>query len=296
MPMTQTLGRIVDSAAFQRGVLVLILLAAVLVGLETDRALMARHGALLHGLDRLVVGLFTVELILRLARHGRRWYRFFADPWNLFDFVIVAICYLPAGGPQAAVLRLVRVLRALRLVTALPKLQLLVGALLKSLPGMAYIGLLLSLLFYVYAVVGVFLWRDNDPAHFRDLPTALLTLFSVVTLEGWTEIMYTQMYGSDAVGLANPTGLPVQPAARPVLAAAYFVSFVLLGTMIMLNLFIGVIVSSMSEAQAERDRLLARIAPPGDELAELERQLDALRERVQRLRTREATARGPAKP
>lgn len=292
MRLTETFGRVVDSAAFQRAVLVLILLAAVLVGLETDRAIMARHGALLHTLDRLVLGLFSVELALRLARHGRRWPRFFADPWNVFDFVIVALCYLPVGGPQAAVLRLVRVLRTLRLVTALPKLQLLVAALLKSLPGMVYIGLLLSLLFYLYAVVGVFLWRDNDPVHFRDLPTALLTLFSVVTLEGWTEIMYTQMYGSDTVGLANPTGLPVRPAARPVLAAVYFVSFVLLGTMIMLNLFIGVIVGSMSEAQAERDRLLAQMAPASDELTELERQVDGLREQVRRLRMRGAAGRG----
>ncbi len=291
MRIAETCGRTVDSAAFQRAVLILILLAAVLVGLETDPAIMARYGALLHALDRLVVGLFSAEIVLRLARHGQRWYRFFADPWNLFDLAIVTLCLLPWGGPQAAVMRLVRVLRTLRLVTALPRLQVLVAALLKSLPGMAYIGLLLLLLFYVYGVLGVFLWRDNDPVHFRDLPTALLTLFSVVTLEGWTTIMYAQMYGSDAVGLTNHTGLPMQPAARPVLAAIYFVSFVVLGTMIMLNLFVGVIVGSMSEAQAERDRRLAEIPPVGDELAELQRQLDGLAERVRRLRAR-AAARG----
>jgi voltage-gated sodium channel len=254
--MLQRLGRFVDSDLFQNAILAVISLAAILVGLETSRDLMARHGDLLHALDRLILWVFVLEAALKIARHGRHWYRYFTDPWNLFDFSIVVVCFLPVGGQYAAVLRLARVLRALRLVSAVPKLQLLVGSLLKSLPSLVYVGLLLAVMFYIYAVVGVFLFRGNDPVHFSDLATALLTLFRVVTLEDWTDVMYIQMYGSAAYpGYADFAGAHLVEASRalPLVGAGYFVSFVLLGTMIMLNLFIGVIISSMEEAQAERE-------------------------------------------
>ena len=98
--------------------------------------------------------IFVAEAVVKIARHGRRGYRYFADPWDLFDLAIVVACFLPVGGQYAAVLRLARVLRALRLISAVPRLQLLVGSLLKSIPSLAYVGLLLAVLFYIYAVVG----------------------------------------------------------------------------------------------------------------------------------------------
>ena len=254
--LTERLGRLVDSRKFQHGILAVIVLAAVLVGLETSRDLVQRHGEWLHRLDLLVLGIFAIEAALKIGRHGRRWYRYFGDPWNVFDFLIVAVCLLPVGGQYAAVLRLARVLRTLRLVTAVPKLQLLVGSLLKSIPSLGYVGLLLGVLFYVYAVLGVFMFRGNDPVHFLDLSTALLTLFRVVTLEDWTDVMYIQMYGSDAYpNYAEFAHAHLREASRsmPVLGAVFFVSFVLLGTMIMLNLFIGVIINSMAEAEAEKE-------------------------------------------
>ncbi len=145
--MTEPLGRLVDSDPFQHGVLAVIVMAALLVGLETSRDLVASHGALLHGLDKVVLGIFILEAALKIGRHGRGWYRYFADPWNVFDFLIVVVCLLPVGGQYAAVLRLARVLRALRLVTAVPRLQLLVSSLLKSIPSLGYVGLLLTVLF-----------------------------------------------------------------------------------------------------------------------------------------------------
>ncbi|MBD3222505.1 ion transporter, partial [bacterium] len=250
-------GRIallVASTGFQRAVLGLILAAAVIVGLETDRELMARHGGLIHALDWTVITLFGIEALLKMMQHGRRWPRYFTDPWNVFDFTILVVCLLPVGGHFAAVLRLARVLRALRLVSALPRLQILVSALLKSVPSMGYVGLLLLLLFYIYGVMGVALFAGNDPVHFGSLDLSLLTLFRVVTLEDWTDVMYIQMFGSDVFPIDNPAVEPTDPRARPVLGAAYFVSFVLLGTMIMLNLFIGVIIGSMQEAQAEAEQ------------------------------------------
>lgn len=296
--MTERLGRLVDSDGFQYGILAVIVLAALLVGLETSRDLVARHVALLHGLDTLVVWIFVVEAALKMARHGRRWYRYFGDAWNVFDFVIVVVCVLPVGGPYAAVLRLARVLRAMRLVTAVPKLQLLVSSLLKSIPSLLYVGMLLGVLFYIYGVVGVFLFRGNDPVHFQNLSTALLTLFRVVTLEDWTDVMYIQMYGSDAYpGYADFAQAHLREASRglPILGAAYFVSFVLLGTMIMLNLFIGVIINSMDEAQAEREAEERRQhlerdgqISVGDEMALIDGEVQKLSRRLGELRRRVA--------
>lgn len=285
--------RFVNSRLFQAGVLVVVLLAAILVGLETDPQLVAAYGPLLRLLDKVIIALFVVEALLKMAAHGRQFYRYFADGWNVFDFLIVVVCLLPVDAHYAAVLRLVRVIRALRLVSALPRLQLLVGSLLRSLPSMGYIGLLLMILFYVYAVTGVFLWRDNDPVHFGDLPTALLSLFRVVTLEDWTDIMYTQMYGSDRHPFEMQVAVAARPSAAPLLSALYFVSFVLLGTMIILNLFIGVILNSMHEAQRDREareraRHLAKLGrvTPADDLAELDRKLDDVKSLLDAVRRR----------
>ncbi len=294
--MMERLGRLVDSDEFQHGILAVIVLAALLVGLETSRDLVERHGELLHGLDLLVLWIFVVEAALKIARHGRRWYRYFGDPWNVFDFLIVVVCLLPIGGQYAAVLRLARVLRALRLVTAVPKLQLLVSSLLKSIPSLGYVGLLMGVLFYVYAVMGVSMFRGNDPVHFQDLSTALLTLFRVVTLEDWTDVMYIQMYGSNAYpGYADYAQAHLREASRglPILGAAYFVSFVMLGTMIMLNLFIGVIINSMDEAEAEREatarqRHIERDGEisVGDEIRLIEEEVQKLSRRLGELRRR----------
>jgi voltage-gated sodium channel len=272
-----------DAAWFQRAILVAILVGAVTVGLETYPELMQRHGGVILTIDWIVIGIFTLEALIKMVRHGRRWWRYFTDPWNVFDFAILVVCLLPLDGHYAAVLRLARVLRAMRLVSALPRLQVLVSALLKSLPSMSYVGVLLALLFYVYAVLGVALFRANDPVHFGDLKLALLSLFRVVTLEDWTDIMYIQMYGSDVYAIANPAAVPTEPEAQPILGAAYFVSFVLLGTMIMLNLFIGVIIGSMHEAQEEAELAERKLRTPpdvADELADLSRRLEAMQKEL----------------
>ncbi|MEM7681914.1 MAG: ion transporter [Planctomycetota bacterium] len=287
--------RLVTWRWFDRIILIVIGLAAVVVGLETNPHLMASHGDLLHLFDKIILWVFAAEAALKILAGGRRWHDYFRDPWNLFDFSIVVVCFLPLDGQYAAVLRLARVLRTLRVVSAVPKLQLLVGSLLKSLPSMAWVGLLLGILFYIYAVLGVFLFRANDPVHFHDLPRSMLSLFRVVTLEDWTDIMYTQMFGSDqyppprlGTYLADPNlGYAYEPKAMPVLGAGYFVSFVALGTMIMLNLFIGVIINSMDEAQAEQEQRQRRKhientgqASLSDELAELAHEVESLQHRV----------------
>lgn len=290
MTMTTFCQRIVSARWFQPVIITVILAAGALVGLETYAQLSQRYGAWFKVLDSLIVAIFVVEIALKMGAHGRQPWRFFRDPWNIFDFVIVAVCLLPLNGHYLAVLRLVRILRVLRLVTALPRLQLLVGALLKSIPSMGYVGMLLFLLFYIYAVMGTFLFGANDPMHFGSLQAALLSLFRIVTLEDWTDIMYVQMYGSAHYAIEGFSGA-TQSRAMPAIAVVYFVSFVLLGTMVMLNLFIGVIMNGMNETQreaelAERKKHLKQLghATLGDEIKLIEHELDALKTRLQTLR------------
>jgi voltage-gated sodium channel len=185
--------KLVARPAFQHFIVAVIALAGVVAGLETSPAIMARHGAALFALDKLILGIFIVEALLKMAAHGRQPWRYFADGWNGFDFLVIVICLLPVGGPFAAVLRLARALRLLRLVSALPKLQLLVGALLKSLSAMGYVSLLLLLLFYIYAVAGIHLFGAHDPEHFGSLPAAFLSLFRLVTLDNWSDLFNAQL-------------------------------------------------------------------------------------------------------
>jgi voltage-gated sodium channel len=251
--MQKTLDKIAHSTWFSTFIIGVILLAGVLVGVETYHDFAERHYATLHFLDKLVLWIFVVEAVIKMGAHGTKPWRYFKDPWNCFDFAIVAVCFMPVGAQFVAVLRLARILRVLRLVTALPKLQVLVGALLKSIPSMGYVSLLLFLLFYIYAVMATFLFAGNDPFHFGSLERSMLSLFRVVTLEDWTDVMYIQMYGSEAYGVTGgeTVGPAVASVGRPIFAALFFVSFVLFGTMIILNLFIGVIMNGMDEVRRE---------------------------------------------
>ncbi len=293
-PLAARALAIVRLRLFRRGVLALIILASVIVGLETYPAVNERVGGLLRTIDAVIIGLFVVEIVLRMMSYGRRWPRFFLDPWNVFDFVIVAVCLIPVGSQAAAAFRLIRVLRALRLLTAIPQLQIVIGALLRSLPSIGYVGLLLVLLFYVYAVIGTTLFGRNDPAHFGTLHDAGISLLRAVTLEDWTDLMYTQMVGSEAFPGQLPPPTEPEPRAKPIAAVLYFGSFVLVGTMVVLNLFIGVVIGALTEEQkAAAEKALATAAPndPEAQFARVEQQLDLVREELRALRAGMRSAR-----
>ncbi|HEY5914593.1 MAG TPA: ion transporter [Verrucomicrobiae bacterium] len=278
--MTDRLQTLVQAKWFHHGIVAVIVLAGIVAGLETSPAAMAQYGATLLALDKLILGVFVLEALLKMAANGRRPWLYFADGWNVFDFLIIVICVLPVGGPFAAVLRLARALRLLRLVSALPKLQLLVGALLKSLGAMGYVGLLLALMFYIYGVAGIHLFGAHDPKNFGSLPAAFLSLFRLVTLDNWSDLFSAQ--------IAHVSGLKV---------ALYFVTLIVFGTMIILNLFIGIIMNSMSEMHAEieaRDRARHQRelghATLADDFNKLEQQLDALKEQAVTLKRRAGEA------
>ena len=252
--LPEATGRIAHSTWFQRFIILTILLAGVMAGIETDAAMLAAHGPLLRTLDNTVLAIFIIEILLKLTACCPRPWNYFRNGWNVFDFVVVALCLMPISSQFAVVLRLGRTLRLLRLISALPKLQLLVGALVKSFSSMGYVGLLLGLMFYIYAITGVHLFGGHDREHFGSLSKAFLTLFQTITLDDWKFLF------------ASATG------SSPAIAAIYFVSFILLGTMIMLNLFIGIIMNGMSEMHTELDEYNAakrHDAEKGSVLADL---------------------------
>lgn len=242
---------IAESKWFQNFVTLAILVAGVLVGIATYPEFSARHESTLEVLNKIILVIFIIEIVVKLLAEGKKPWLYFTDAWNIFDFIIVAAAFLPFGGSSVAILRLLRLLRVLKLIKALPKLQMLVGALLKSIPSMGYVSILLLLLFYIYAVAGVFFFSENDPIHFGDLQTSMLSLFRVVTLEDWTDVMYINMFGCENYGYDGNMDLCTNSSGSPGGSAFFFVSFVLIGTMIFLNLFIGVIMTGMDEAKAE---------------------------------------------
>jgi voltage-gated sodium channel len=272
--MVQVLQRIAYSRWFHDLILSLILVSGVLVGMETypryhpDTPV----GQVLLLMQDVILWIFVGEAAIKIGAYGRKPWLYFKNPWNVFDFTIIAICFLPIGAQFAMVFRMARLLRTLRLFTALPRLQVLVNALLKSIPSLGYVGVLLLLHFYIYAVMGTFLFQHNDPVRFGNLHSSMMTLFEVLTLEGWNDVFNTQMLGSNFTysdEWRELAGTARVSTGRPIAAAAYFVSFILLGTMIMLNLFTGVIINSMQEAQAQHDEATVTAEAAAEEKANL---------------------------
>lgn len=256
-----------ETPLVQRAVIAAICANAVTLGLETSDTAMARAGGLLEALDAAFLAFFVVELALRLAAHGAR---FFRDPWSVFDLAVVAIALLPATGPLS-VLRALRVLRVLRLVSAIPSMRRVVAGLLAAVPGMASIAGLLFLLFYVSAVVATKLYGEDFPQWFGTLGESAYTLFQIMTLEGW----------SDA--LVRPI-MEKQPWAW-----LFFVPFILVATFTVLNLFIAVIVNAMQDEAAQKQapgaaELLAETRALGAETGALRAEILALRAEVAALR------------
>ncbi|MBP3191773.1 ion transporter [Natronogracilivirga saccharolytica] len=289
--------KIAESSWFNQFILIVILAAGVVVGIQTYGEKVADYKELLWTLDQIILFIFLVEVIIKMSAEGNKPLRYFNDPWNVFDFTIVTVCYLALLFPEVegafvAVFRLARVMRVFRIVRTIPKLRLLVNTLLKSIPSIGYIGILLSVIFYIYATMGVFLFRENDPVHFGNLQLSLLSLFRVVTLEDWTNIMYINMYGCDHAiwGYGEENGC-TDPQAFGFGAALYFVTFVLIGTMIVLNLFIGVIMNSMDEAKRdardEAERAIGlRERSLQEELSRVSGELDEMKQRIDTLARR----------
>ncbi|AVZ79537.1 ion transporter [Zoogloeaceae bacteirum Par-f-2] len=266
--MLETLKRIVESARFQHFIVAVIVINAITLGLETSPTIMAQAGGLLLALDRAALMVFVVEIAMKLIVYR---FGFFRSGWNVFDFTIVAITLAPVGE-GFAVLRSLRILRALRLVSVIPSMRKVVGALLRAIPGMGSVLSLLLLVFYVAAVMSTKLFGQDFPEWFGSIGASLYTLFQVMTLESWS------------MGIARPV------METHGYAWLFFVTFILLTTFAVLNLFIAIVVDAMSETEREEqaktreqvdrehNQVLAELTALRAELAALRQELAATRE------------------
>ena len=258
--MRRSLAHFLGSRGWEYFIIAVIVLNAITMGLETDAGLRAAIGGTLAVIDRIILAIFVVEIALRLFAFG---FRFFRDPWSLFDFAIVAISLMPASGPFQ-VLRSLRILRVLRLISVVPSLRRVVGGLVAALPGMASIVVLLVLMFYVFAVMATGLYGASFPDWFGTLGASTYTLFQVMTLESWS------------MGIVRPV-MEVYPYAW-----LFFIIFILLTTFAVLNLFIAIIVDAMAqEHHAEEGETRAAL---GGDHHEIIAEIRALKEEVAALR------------
>jgi len=262
--MQKLAQQIVQHIHFERFIIAIILTSAVLIGLETSPEIMHTHGSWIHLGNQLVLAIFIIEAALKIYAVAPKLSGYFGKGWNIFDFSIILLALLPSTGEFAMIARLARLLRVLRLISAIPELRLIVATLMRSIPSMANVMLLMSVIFYIYAVAGQQLFHEHDPEHWRSIGISLLSLFRIVTLEDWTDLMYTAM-------AMNPYSW------------IYFVSFVILGTFVIINLFIAVVINNLDEAKQEqlnamrtppsRDELLKELAQTQKALQSLSQQL-----------------------
>lgn len=227
--------RLAESTRFATFVVGLIVLNALLIGLGTFDSVQRSAGPFLDLLDRALLAVFTFELIVRLASVGFRPWRFLNRGWNVFDAVAVAASYLPGVGGNATALRLVRLLRVARLLSVVPDVGVLLDGIRRALRPAAGLVLLTGLLVYLYGIVGWSLFGEADPERWGNIGEACLTLFTLLTLEAWSDIL------GDARDISP-------------FAVVYVLSFILVGTFVVLNLLIGVVITSLDEAHQSQRR------------------------------------------
>ena len=261
------LRRLTDSPRFQNTIIALIAFNAITLGLETSEAVMARVGGFIVVIDRVLLSIFAFEIAARIIAHGGR---FFRDPWSIFDFVVVGVAVVPATA-NFSVLRALRVLRVLRLASAVPRMRRVVEALLAALPGLGSVVAILGLIFYVAGVMATHIFGDEFPQWFGTLGRSIYSLFQIMTLESWS------------MGIVRPV-MDVYPYAW-----AFFVTFILVSTFTMLNLFIAVVVNAMQSRYHEVEAEQAQAAH--NERAKLLDEIQALRTEVRELRGTLASSR-----
>ena len=248
----QTAGRIVDSDAFTYFIAAVILANAAVLGLETYDSIDRDAGGTLELLNDVFLGIFVLELLQRFASYGRRPQDFFRSGWNVFDLAVVGAAFVPGLSKNSTLLRLARLARVVRVVRLLPDVRVLLLAMGRSIPPMISLAVLAGLVLYVYAMIGWMIFGDEDPERWGDIGQALLTMFVLLTLENFPDVL--------------EDGMAIEPWSW-----IFFVSFALLAAFILLNVLIGVVINSMEEAREielehEREALRKlRAEPGGDE-------------------------------
>tara|TARA_Y100001958_G_C21228423_1_gene553922 strand:+ start:118 stop:951 length:834 start_codon:yes stop_codon:yes gene_type:complete len=252
-----SLKKIVERPQFETFVLTVIFLNSITLGLETSPEIMASHGQTLHFLDRLFMIFFSIEIILKIMVYK---HRFFKDPWNIFDFLIVGSSAFPSAG-SISILRALRALRALRMISIIPTLKKVVSSLLSSIPGLGAITGIVCLLFYVGAVISTRLFSANFPEWFGNIGKSLYSLFQVMTLESWS------------MGIVRPI------MEKHPFAWAFFIPFILVTTFTFLNLMVAVMVNAMDSDSTEAENKVSQ-----NDKEEIIKEIKSLRQEIKDLK------------
>ena len=237
--MADRLARIVGAHWFTTTILAVIVVNAVVLGLETYQGLDERYGDELSLVNDVCFVSFVVELLLRIGAYGRRPWEFFRDGWNIFDFIVIGVAFLPGVRESSTLLRLARLARVVRIVRLFPDLRVLLAGVWRSVPPLFAIALATGMLLFVYGMVGWTLFADELPDDWGNIGRSMLTLFVMLTLENFPTYM-------DA-------GMEVHPWSW-----VYFVSFILIAAFVVINVLIGIVLNSMEEAREAEKRRAVR--------------------------------------
>jgi len=237
---------LINNRAFELFIVGVIVFNAIVLGLGTYADIASRHEPLFATIYNVILGIYVVELLIRLTAYRWNPREFVKDGWNVFDFIVVVASFVPALRANAMLLRLVRLLRIVRLVRFLPDLRILVSAAGRSVPGIASLAGATFVLIFIYGMLGWVLFSDHDPDNYGNVGLAMLTMFVMLTLENF------------------PDNVAMGQAVSP-WSIVYFISYVLLASFLIFNLFIGIVLNAMEEARGadqkehEKDDLLARL-------------------------------------
>ena len=267
MTLRERIGRFVEAERTQQAIMVLIILNAITLGMETSPTIMARVGDYLMAFDRFALTVFVIEIGAKLIY---RRLDFFRSGWNVFDFVVVGLALAPSAG-QLTVLRSLRILRALRLLSVVPQMRKVVQALLTAIPGIGSVFAIIFLIFYVGAVLSTKIFGASFPEWFGTIGRSMFTLFQIMTLESWS------------MGIVRPV-MESFPWAW-----LFFVIFILVTSFAVVNLFVGIIVDAMQaqhadETTAESERMHEDAVAAQAATAEMRTELAALRTEMASLR------------
>ena len=224
MSFVEVFQRIRNNNIFEVFVVSVILISAVSIGFSTyDEVIDSKFQNWLQIIDYGVTLFFLMEISIRIIAE-KNLIKFFKNGWNAFDFIVVFISLIPIEGNDMILLaRLIRIFRLLRLISFVPQFRILIEALIKSIPRVGYVMLFMFVVFYIYAALGSLLFQELDPLHWGNIGLAMLTLFQTATLEGWPDLMYS--------------AFEVYPWSW-----LFFVSFIIINSLIFMNMIIGVII------------------------------------------------------
>ena len=227
-------SRLVNATWFEYSIIAVIIVNGVILGLETSDTVNRLYGNWLRLGNEVALWVFIAEAALKMLALSPRFWRYFQDGWNIFDFLVIVFALVPATGQFAMIARLARLLRVVRLISAIRDLRLIVAALVRAIPSVGHVIMLMSIVVYIYAIMGFHLFHELDPARWGNLGLSVLTLFNIITLDGWTQVMNAAM-------------------RHYPWAWMYFVSFVVVGTFVVINMFIAIIINSLDDAKRDRD-------------------------------------------